>query len=128
MAAKIYLTIIILAILSGICYTAYNYVMMTRAEIATLRENSAKLETVVKESQETIDQIQKQQVQIEDATKELRIGLEKAEVYQDELNKKLRDHNLTKLSNAKPGLIQKRVNEATSKLFKEMEEITSTDN
>ena len=128
MAAKIYLTIIILAILSGICYTAYNYVMMTRAEIATLRENSAKLETVVKESQETIDQIQKQQVQIEDATKELRIGLEKAEVYQDELNQKLRDHNLTKLSNAKPGLIQKRVNEATSKLFKEMEEITSTDN
>lgn len=124
-ASRIYLLIIILAILSGVCYTAYNYVMMTRAEIATLRENSAKLETAVKQSQETIDLIQKQQVQIEDATKELRIGLEKAEVYQDELNQKLRDHNLTKLSNAKPGLIQKRVNEATSKLFKEMEEITA---
>ena len=102
--------------------------MMTRQQIATLRENSVKLESTVKESQKTITQMQKQQSQIEDATKELRIGLEKAEVYQDELNQKLRDHNLTKLSNAKPGLIQKRVNEATSKLFKEMEEITSTDN
>ena len=125
MAAKIYLTIIILAILSGLCYTAYNYVMMTRAEIATLRENSAKLEGAVKQSQETITQIQRQQVQIEDATKELRIGLEKAEVYQDEISQKLRDHNLTKLANAKPGLIQKRVNDATQKLFREMEEITA---
>ena len=125
MAAKIYLTIIILAILSGLCYTAYSYVMMTRAEIATLRENSVKLEGAVKQSQETITQIQKQQVQIEDATKELRIGLEKAEVYQDEISQKLRDHNLTKLANAKPGLIQKRVNDATQKLFREMEEITA---
>jgi len=125
MAAKIYLTIIILAILSGLCYTAYSYVMMTRAEIATLKENSAKLEGAVKQSQETITQMQKQQVQIEDATKELRIGLEKAEVYQDEISQKLRDHNLTKLANAKPGLIQKRVNDATQKLFKEMEEITA---
>ena len=128
MAARIYLSIIILAILGGLCYTAYNYVMMTRQQIATLRENSVKLESTVKESQKTITRMQKQQSQIEDATKELRIGLEKAEVYQDELNQKLRDHNLTKLSAAKPGLIQKRVNEATSKLFKEMEEITSTDN
>lgn len=125
MAAKIYLTIIILAILSGLCYTAYSYVMMTRAEIATLRENSVKLEDAVKQSQETITQMQRQQVQIEDATKELRIGLEKAEVYQDEISQKLRDHNLTKLANAKPGLIQKRVNDATQKLFREMEEITA---
>ena len=125
MAAKIYLTIILLAILSGLCYTAYSYVMMTRAEIATLRENSAKLEGAIQQSQETITQMQRQQVQIEDATKELRIGLEKAEVYQDEISQKLRDHNLTKLANAKPGLIQKRVNDATQKLFKEMEEITA---
>lgn len=125
MAAKIYLTIIILAILSGLCYTAYSYVMMTRAEIATLRENSAKLEGAIQQSQETITQMQRQQVQIEDATKELRIGLEKAEVYQDEISQKLRDHNLTKLANAKPGLIQKRVNDATQKLFREMEEITA---
>ena len=69
--------------------------------------------------------MQRQQVQIEDATKELRIGLEKAEVYQDEISQKLRDHNLTKLANAKPGLIQKRVNDATQKLFREMEEITA---
>lgn len=125
MAAKIYLTIILLAILSGLCYTAYSYVMMTRAEIATLRENSAKLEGAIQQSQETITQMQRQQVQIEDATKELRIGLEKAEVYQDEISQKLRDHNLTKLANAKPGLIQKRVNDATQKLFREMEEITA---
>lgn len=125
MAARIYLSIILLAILSGLCYTAYSYVMMTRAEIATLKENSAKLEGAVKQSQETITQMQRQQVQIEDATKELRIGLEKAEVYQDEISQKLRDHNLTKLANAKPGLIQKRVNDATQKLFKEMEEITA---
>jgi hypothetical protein len=128
MMTRVYLSIIILAILGGLCYTAYNYVMMTRQQIATLRENGVKLESSVKESQKTITRMQEQQSQIEDATKELRIGLEKAEVYQDELNQKLRDHNLTKLSAAKPGLIQKRVNEATSKLFKEMEEITSTDN
>ena len=58
----------------------------------------------------------------------LQVELRKAEEYKDELNEKLREHNLTKLSAAKPGLIEKRVNEATSKIFKELETITATIN
>ena len=51
--------------------------------------------------------------------------LKKAEEYKDELTKKLNEHNLTKLSTAKPGLIEKRVNDATTKIFKELEDITA---
>ncbi len=51
--------------------------------------------------------------------------MREAEEYRETLNQKLRDHNLTKLSAAKPGLIQRRVNDATAKIFKELEDITS---
>ena len=56
----------------------------------------------------------------------LQQSLQKAEGYNTELQRKLNDHNLTKLSSKKPGLIEKRINDATSKIFRELEEITST--
>ena len=65
---------------------------------------------------------------IEQQISELNTGLREAEKYKDEITEKLQKHNLTRLSAAKPGLIEKRVNEATSKIFKELEEITATNN
>jgi hypothetical protein len=44
-----------------------------------------------------------------------------AEAYQDELASKLRRHDLTALTLQKPGLIEKRVNNATAKIFDQLE-------
>jgi len=61
-----------------------------------------------------------QQAQI----KSLQYNLKNAEKYTDSLRKKLRKHNLTRLSIAKPKMIENRMNEATIKVFKELEELT----
>jgi hypothetical protein len=52
--------------------------------------------------------------------------LQKAEQYGDDLREKLNNHDLTKLSAKKPGLIEKRINNATAKIFQELEDITNT--
>ena len=51
--------------------------------------------------------------------------LDEAERYGDELRKKLHKHDLTRLSIKKPGLIEKRINDGTNKLFDSIESITA---
>ena len=43
----------------------------------------------------------------------------------DDLRKKLHKHNLTRLSIKKPGLIEKRINNGTKKLFDNIESLTA---
>ena len=57
--------------------------------------------------------------------KELQGKLQNAEVYQDELRRKLQKHDLTRLSEKKPGLVEKKINEGTQKLFNDFESITA---
>ena len=58
MAAKIYLTIIILAVLGGVGFGAYKYYVTTQETIAVLTENNAKLETAIATNEETINSLQ----------------------------------------------------------------------
>ena len=96
----------------------------TQARLTQLRENAVKLELAAKTSQETIGRLQADAAQFEQANNELRSQLVAAEAYSDDLAGKLRRHNLTVLTLQKPGLIETRVNNATAKLFDEMETIT----
>ena len=58
-------------------------------------------------------------------TKKLNIDLKKSETYGDELRATLNKHNLTHLANKKPGMIEKRMQNATDKLWNDLESITS---
>ena len=51
-------------------------------------------------------------------------NLQKSEDYGDELRSTLNKHNLTHLANKKPGLIEKRMQDATDKLWNDIESIT----
>ena len=55
---------------------------------------------------------------------QLSSDLQKAEQYGDELRATLQKHNLTHLANKKPGLIEKRMQNATDKLWDDLESIT----
>ena len=96
----------------------------TQARMNQLLENAVRLELAAKTSQETIGRLQADAAQFEQANNELRSQLVAAEAYSDDLAGKLRRHNLTVLTLQKPGLIETRVNNATAKLFDEMETIT----
>ena len=57
---------------------------------------------------------------------ELQTKLDKANDYRDTLIGKLRKHNLAKLSLQKPGLVEKKINNGTKKLFKSLEELSGS--
>ena len=122
---KIYGLIIILVILSGVGYGAISYYNDTQERLATLRDNNAKLEVANKSKEEALKTIQSNVEKTNKLNKELQGKLQNAEVYQDELRRKLQKHDLTRLSEKKPGLVEKKINEGTQKLFNDFESITS---
>ena len=122
---KIYGLIIILLVLSGVGYGAVSYYNDTQERIATLRDNNAKLEVANKSKEEALKTIQSNVEKTNKLNKELQGRLQNAEVYQDELRKKLQKHDLTRLTEKKPGLVEKKINEGTQKLFNDFESITA---
>ena len=127
MLIKLYATIILLISIFGGIYYAYNHYVSLKEELELKTTEAIRYKESLKDSEEAINVLTQQQIKIQQETLKLQQSLQKAEGYNTELQRKLNDHNLTKLSSKKPGLIEKRINEATSKIFKELEEITSTD-
>ena len=122
---KIYMLIFVLAIIGGVGYGAYAYYQDTQQRIATLQQNNAKLETVAKQNETTINSLQESQEKFANLNLELQGKLDEAEKYGDELRKKLHKHDLTRLSIKKPGLKEKRINNGTHKLFDNIESLTA---
>ena len=122
---KMYMLIIVVGLLGGVVYGAYAYYQDTQQRIATLQQNNAKLETVAKTNELTITSMQKNQEKFATLNKDLQMKLNEAEEYGDDLRKKLHKHDLTRLSIKKPGLIEKRINDGTKKLFKSIESLTA---
>ena len=114
-----------MGLVGGVVYGAYFYYNDTQQRIKTLQENNAKLETVAKTNELTINSLQQSQEQFAELNKDLQIKLNQAESYGDNLRKKLHKHNLTRLSIKKPGLIEKRINDGTKKLFDNIESVTA---
>ena len=122
---KIYMLIIVVGLLGGVVYGAYAYYQDTQQRIATLQQNNAKLETVAKTNELTINSMKESQEKFATLNKDLQMKLNEAEEYGDDLRKKLHKHDLTRLSIKKPGLIEKRINDGTKKLFKSIESLTA---
>jgi D-arabinose 1-dehydrogenase-like Zn-dependent alcohol dehydrogenase len=121
---RLYAIIAIIGILGIAGYGAKYYYDTTQATIATLRENNAKLETANQINQETIAQQHADAVKLAELNSQLTTDLQKAEQYGDELRATLNKHNLTHLANKKPGLIEQRMQNATDKLWDDLESIT----
>ncbi len=118
--------VIIIMAFAGRSY--YNSTQETLAQlnqnIATLRANQEQLEQAIATSNETIARQQADAVQFAAANDQLRESFNEAERYQDELARKLANHDLTRLTLQRPSLIEPRVNAATLRLFDELENIT----
>ena len=122
---KIYILIVILGLVGGVVYGGYYYYKDTQARIATLTENSAKLEQATNTQKQTIDTLVADAAKFQELNRELNTKLESANDYKNTLIDKLRKHNLSKLSLKKPGLVEKKINAGTKKLFESFEEISA---
>ncbi len=121
---RVYILIVVLGLLGGAVYVAKYYYDTTQATIAQLRENNAKLEVANQENQQTIKKMGEDAIRLNALTDQLSTDLRKAEEYGDELRNTLNKHDMTHLANKKPGLIEKRMQNATDKLWDDLESIT----
>ena len=121
---RLYAMIFVIALLGGAAYAAKYYYDTTQATIAQLRENNAKLEVANEENQQTIKKMGENATRLNALTDQLSADLRKAEEYGDELRNTLNKHDLTHLANKSPGMIEKRMQDATDKLWDDLESIT----
>jgi hypothetical protein len=121
---KIYILIAVIGLIGGVLYGGYYYYKDTQARIAVLTENSAKLEQATNTQKQTIDTLVEDATKYRELNKELNTKLEAANDYKNTLIDKLRKHDLAKLSLKKPGLVERRINNGTKRLFDSLEELT----
>jgi small-conductance mechanosensitive channel len=126
MLIKLYALITLLVSIFGGIYYAYNHYVELKNELELKTTEAIRYKESLKDNEVAINVLTQQNIKIQNETLRLQQSLQKAEEYNTDLQRKLNDHNLTKLSSKKPGLIEKRVNDATSKIFKELEEITAS--
>jgi Na+-transporting NADH:ubiquinone oxidoreductase subunit NqrC len=121
---KIYLLVIVLGLVGGSVYGAYYYYKDSQERIRILTENTAKLETAKQLQDDTINAMIEDREKFDELNKELQTNLDKANAYKNVLIGKLRKHNLAKLSLRKPGLVEKKINNGTKRLFRSLEKIS----
>ena len=119
--------VVVLGLVGGVVYGGYYYYKDTQSRIQTLTENSAKLEQATKLQEKTIDTLVADAKKFEELNNELHTKLERAIEYRNTLIDKLRKHNLAKLSLQKPGLVEKKINNGTKKLFRSLEKISGAE-
>ena len=104
----------------------YAYVKKLQRDLQTARENVVKMELAVKTSEESLERLQQETQRVSELNQKLQGDLQKAEQYGDELRATLQRHNLTHLATKKPGAIEKRMQNATDKLWDDLFDITNS--
>ena len=125
---KVYLFLIIMGVLGAVGYGGYMYYKDTQQRIATLTENNAKLTTAVETSEKSIAVLRSDIAKNAELNSRLQKDLQKAESYGDQLRNTLRKHNLTNLANKKPSYIERKMQNATNRLWDCLADITDPDN
>ena len=102
------------------------YFLYSEARIERLQEANTILEQANKTNQRAIKDLNANIAEIFKLNEELKQSLDLAQKSKQTLVKTLSNHNLTKLSLEKPGLIEKRINDATKRKMEQLEEYTNS--
>ena len=122
---RIYIMVAVVIAVGGAVMSARAYYKETQERIATLHKNNAKMEVVQQQNEVVLKSLTSEATRLNDLNFDLQGKLDAAENYKNELIAKLQKHNLTRLSYNKPGLIEKRINNGTQKIFDSLESLTS---
>jgi hypothetical protein len=82
------------------------------------------MEVAVQTAEASIATLQEDAARMAAANLQLQTDLQKAEAYGDDLRGKLNRHNLTALALKEPGQLEGKMNGATAKLWRELEQDT----
>ena len=122
---KVYFALFIISIMGAVGYGAFYYYKDTQSRIATLTENSAKLEMAAKTQKNTIDTLVADAKKFQQLNSELNTKLVDATKYKNSLLSKLRKINLAKVSAEEPAIWEKKINNASKRLLESFESTTA---
>tara|TARA_R110002111_G_scaffold110997_1_gene170735 strand:- start:1496 stop:1888 length:393 start_codon:yes stop_codon:yes gene_type:complete len=125
MMIKIYIFIFVIGLVGSVGYGGYYYYKDTQDRIKILTENTVKLEQAKAEQDSTIKTLVQDADKYKKLNKDLGNKLQNAETYKNKLIGKLRKHNLSRLSQQKPKLVEQKINRGTKKLFDSFKRITT---
>ncbi len=114
-------------VISGALVSGGLYVKKMRDDLEIARANVARMEVAVQTSEASLALERSETTRLNELNSQLGENLQRAEQYGDELRNTLQKHNLTHLANKKPGLIEKRMQNATNKLWNDLSDITIPD-
>ena len=122
---KLHMMVIVVGLVGGVVYGGFYFYQDAQKRIATLQQNSAKLEVVAKENEQVVRTMRVETARLNDLNKSLQGKLSKAEESRERLLTRLQEINLKKESMINPIEIEKRINDGTDKMFDDLESLTS---
>tara|TARA_Y100000004_G_scaffold157876_1_gene183856 strand:+ start:700 stop:1086 length:387 start_codon:yes stop_codon:yes gene_type:complete len=123
---RMYIIAAVVVAVGGALLGARAYYKDTQERIATLHKNNAKMEVVQKQNEAVMKSLTEETTRLNELNFDLQGKLNEAEKYKNDLISKLQKHDLTRLSHQKPGMIEKRINNGTQKVFDSLESLTTT--
>lgn len=122
---KLWGSIAVISLLTAVGVFAYNTYNSMKSQIETLIANNTTLKSVVDEQSTTLDAIEDNQKRQRILITDLQEKMDDAEQDAAELRQIFSEHNLTRLANEKPKLIEDRINDATNDVFRDLESISA---
>ena len=122
---RVYLLIFILGFVGSAAYGAYWYYTDTQNRIAVLRENNAKLETVTKSLEETVNVITADARKNAMLNQQLTQQLQAAEVGLDSLRRRLSEIDLTQEALNDAMDLERRINRGVERLINDFKNDTA---
>tara|TARA_B100000073_G_scaffold294424_1_gene258370 strand:- start:426 stop:812 length:387 start_codon:yes stop_codon:yes gene_type:complete len=123
---RMYIIAAVVVAVGGALLGARAYYKDTQERIATLHKNNAKMEVVQKQNEAVMKSLTEETTRLNELNFDLQGKLNEAEKYKNDLISKLQKHDLTRLSHQKPGMIEKRINNGTQKVFDSLESLTTS--
>jgi len=117
---KIYIFLLIVAILGGVGYGGYVYYIDTQERLGVLRENNAKLVVANDAKDATIKEMLETQNKTAELNQQLTISLQAAEKYSDTLRSKFAQINILRMAIDEPYVLEGKINNAVILLLDEL--------
>ncbi len=124
---KIYIFLLIVAILGGVGYGGYVYYIDTQERLGVLRENNAKLVVANDAKDATIKEMIDTQNKAAELNQALTKRLQKAEEYGDTLRSKFAKINILRSAIDEPYVLEGKINDAVIRLLDGLRDDTDPD-
>lgn len=115
---KIKTILIMTALIGAVGFGAWKYYQYTQGQILVYATNAAQAEQAAEESNAALVKIKEDLVQVQKQFNEVSREFADAQSRVDTLEKKLSEHDLGQLAQAKPGLVEKIIDKAGANVMR----------